>query len=190
MREAVADLAHVLKRVKVRELKALERSILDSDRVFVTGLGRTGLMARGFAMRLMHLERRVYHVGDVITPAVGEGDLLIICSRTGRSKVLSYYISIARKAGARVAVVTANPGSPVASRADVVLALDDTLPRRPASRRGPLPPLGSLFEQALLVALDQVVMDLMVRLELTEADMARVHTDLCPLYTSPSPRDS
>ncbi len=38
------------------------------NRIFVTGLGRTGLMARGFAMRLMHLGRRVYHVGDVITP--------------------------------------------------------------------------------------------------------------------------
>ena len=178
MREAVADLARVLKKVKAREQRAFERSILDSGRVFVTGLGRTGLMARGFAMRLMHLGRRVYHVGDVITPSVEKGDLLIICSRTGRSKVLSYYISIARKARARVAVVTANPNSPVASRADVVLALDDTPRRRTTSSKTPPPPLGSLFEQALLVVLDQVVMDLMVKLDMTEADMARIHTDL------------
>ena len=63
---AAQDLIRVLRGVKARELKAFEAEILSSQRVFVTGLGRTGLMARGFAMRLMHLGRRVYHVGDVI----------------------------------------------------------------------------------------------------------------------------
>ena len=101
MQDAAADLARVLKRIKTREIKAFEKAILESNRVFVTGLGRTGLMARGFAMRLMHLDRRVFHVGDVITPAIAKGDLLIICSRTGRSRVLGHYISIARKARAK-----------------------------------------------------------------------------------------
>jgi 6-phospho-3-hexuloisomerase len=177
MQDAAADLARVLKRVRVRELNAFEKAILDSQRVFVTGLGRTGLMARGFAMRLMHLGRQVFHVGDVITPAIAAGDLLIICSRTGRSKVLGHYIRIARRAKARVAVVTATPDSDVASKADVVLSIDD----RPSRRRGvggrPPPPLGSLFEQALLIVLDQAVLDLMQVLDLTEEDMARIHTE-------------
>jgi 6-phospho-3-hexuloisomerase len=177
MQEAVADLARVLKAVKVRQLQAFERAILDSNRVFVTGLGRTGLMARGFAMRLMHLGRRVYHVGDVITPSIGEGDLLIICSRTGRSQVLSYYIRIARRAGATVAVVTASPESSVAAKADAMVAIDDRPSRRSRANSRPPPPLGSLFEQALLIVLDQVVLDLMQALDLTEADMARIHTE-------------
>jgi 6-phospho-3-hexuloisomerase len=143
--------------------------------VFVTGVGRTGLMARGFAMRLMHLGRRVYHVGDVITPAIRRNDLLVICSRTGRSKVLSYYIEIARRARARVAVVTAVPDSAVARRADCVLTIDDGQTGRRRSRRLGLP-LGSLFEQALMVVLDQVVLDLMGALGLTEADLSRIHT--------------
>jgi len=176
MEAATRDLARVLRRVQVRRLKAFEKAILGSERVFVTGLGRTGLMARGFAMRLMHLGRQVFHVGDVITPSVQEGDLLIICSRTGSSKVLSHYIRIAKKAKASVAVVTARSDSPVASRADVVLPIDDTPSQRAKADRRPLPPLGSLFEQALLIVLDQVVLDLMQVLDLTEADMARIHT--------------
>ena len=176
MQAAVADLARVLKRIRARELKALEKAILASDRVFVTGLGRTGLMARGFAMRLMHLGRRVYHVGDVITPAIDAGDLLVICSRTGRSRVLSHYIRIAHGKKAAVAVVTARPDSPAAEKADVVLSIDDRPSRRKGTNKRPLPPLGSLFEQALLVVLDQVVLNLMERLELTERDMARIHT--------------
>jgi 6-phospho-3-hexuloisomerase len=176
MQEAVADLAGVLQRVRVKDLRAVEDAILASRRVFVTGLGRTGLMARGFAMRLMHLGRQVFHVGDVITPAIAEGDLLIICTRTGRSKVLSHYIQIARRARARVAVVTATADSAAAARAHVTLPIDDRPARRSRSSRPP-PPLGSLFEQALLIVLDQVVLDLMQRLDLTEEDMARIHTE-------------
>ncbi|MCB9826296.1 MAG: SIS domain-containing protein [Planctomycetes bacterium] len=172
--EALVDLERVLKRLKAREIAAFERELLEAQRVFVTGLGRTGLMARGFAMRLMHLGRTVFHVGDVITPAIGADDLLVICTRTGRSKVLGYYIDIARKAKARVAVVTARGSAPVGRRADVVLTIDD----RPAARRraAPLLPLGSLFEQALLVTLDHVVVDLMAELDLSEEDLARIHT--------------
>lgn len=176
MEAAVRDLERVLRRVKAKHLKAMEDAILRSDRVFVTGLGRTGLMARGFAMRLMHLGRQVYHVGDVITPSIQKRDLLVICSRTGGSKVLEYYVRIARKAQARVAVVTARPDSLAARKADVVLAIDDKLSKRGRANDRPLPPLGSLFEQALLIVLDQVVLDLMQVLDLTEEDMARIHT--------------
>ena len=91
---AVEDAKRVLRTVRASELKAFKQAILDSQRIFVTGLGRTGLMARGFAMRLMHLGRRVYHVGDVITPAIRQGDLLVICSRTGRSPVPTRYVFV------------------------------------------------------------------------------------------------
>jgi 6-phospho-3-hexuloisomerase len=173
---AVEDVKRVLRSVKATELKALEQAILGSQRVFVTGLGRTGLMARGFAMRLMHLGRRVYHVGDVITPAIRGGDLLVICSRTGRSPVLQHYIQIARKARARVAVLTANPQSPVAKASDPCVTIDDrpVLERRRA--RAAYLPLGSLYEQALLLVLDHVVVDLMGDLGLAERDLARIHS--------------
>lgn len=175
--DSIEDLTQVLRGVSTDEMQAFEDALLKSRRVFVTGLGRTGLMARGFAMRLMHLGRRVYHVGDVITPAIRQRDLLVICTRTGGSKILLHYIEIARRAKARVAVVTSRPDNPVAEAANVVLTLSDepVLARR---REGGTPghPLGSLFEQALLVVLDQVVMSLMERLELTEGDLAKVHT--------------
>jgi len=182
--DALEPLVRVLAHVKRPEVEAFEKVLLGARRVFVTGLGRTGLMARGFAMRLMHLGRRVYHVGDVITPAIRRGDLLVICSRTGRSPVLLYYVKIAQRVGARVAIVTAEFDSAVARRADAILTLPSEparprkTPRGPAVRgkRKPEPPLGSVFEQALLVVLDQVVVDLMETLGLTSDDLRRIHT--------------
>lgn len=177
LEEAAHDIVKVLRGVKACELKAFEEEILASHRIFVTGLGRTGLMARGFAMRLMHVGRRVYHVGDVITPAIRKGDLLVIESRTGRSKILTLYEEIAHKAKARVILVTADRTSPVARKADVVLTIDDRAVVQTRKRRHEVYlPLGSLFEQALLVVMDQVVVDLMKALDLTERDLARIHT--------------
>ena len=183
MQAALAPLARVLAEVRPSEVDAFEKTLLGARRIFVTGLGRTGLMARGFAMRLMHLGRRVYHVGDVITPAIRRGDVLVICSRTGRSPVLVYYVDIARKAGARVAVVTGVRGSPVARRADAVLLLPSETTRAPKGRARkrttakalPLP-LGSLYEQALLLVLDAVISRLMETLGLTPEDLRRIHT--------------
>ena len=183
---SLTPLKRVLADVDPREVDALEKHLLGARRIFVTGLGRTGLMGRGFAMRLMHLGRRVYHVGDVITPAIRRGDLLVICSRTGRSPVLLYYIDIARRADARVAVVTGERKSPVARRADAILYL----PTEREKRKGPRParrgrrrdgsapdlPLGSLYEQALLLVFDHVVACLMGTLGLTSDDLRRIHT--------------
>jgi 6-phospho-3-hexuloisomerase len=175
---AVAPLASVLSDVDPKELDSFERMLLGARRIFVTGLGRTGLMARGFAMRLMHLGRRVYHVGDVITPAIRRGDVLVICSRTGRSPVLRYYVDIARKADARVAVVTGVRGSPVGKRADVVVVIpSERGPIRTHPRLGPLAlPLGSLYEQALLLVTDAVIAHLMTALGLSADDLRRIHT--------------
>jgi 6-phospho-3-hexuloisomerase len=169
----------VLARVRPSEVVAFETTILGSRRVFLTGLGRTGLMARGFAMRLMHLGRRVYHVGDVITPAIRRGDLLVVCSRTGRSPVLAYYMKVARRAGARVALVTGLRGAPAGRHADVQLVLpSEAVPAPKGGRRqaSAEPPLGSVFEQALLIVLDQVVVHLMGVLRLTPEDLGRIHT--------------
>jgi 6-phospho-3-hexuloisomerase len=174
--EALTDLQRVLDGVRAKDMHAFARELLHAERVFVTGLGRTGLMARGFAMRLMHLGRRVYHVGDVITPAIGRGDLLVICTRTGRSPVLGHYIKIARRARGRVAVVTADAKSPAARGAHAVLAIDDRRAHKARRRTTRRLPLGSLYEQALLIVLDQVVLDLMDALHLGERDLDARHT--------------
>lgn len=42
--------------------------ILESNRVYVAGAGRSGLIAKAFAMRLMHLDIRVHVIGETITP--------------------------------------------------------------------------------------------------------------------------
>lgn len=51
--------------------------------VVVAGEGRSGFMAKAFAMRLMHLGVPVHVVGETTTPALGSADLLVAVSGSG-----------------------------------------------------------------------------------------------------------
>ena len=168
----LGELSEIAGRTREADLSALADRILEADRVYVTGMGRSGLMARAFAMRLMHLGLNVFVVGETTTPSIEEGDLLLCCSRYGRSGSLLHYADKARTAGGAVALITMDPSSPLAAKCDEVLeipvgAADETRQ-----------PLGTLFEQLLLLTLDALVIVLMQKRGFTEREMARLHTNL------------
>jgi 6-phospho-3-hexuloisomerase len=165
----LTDIAAALPR---EEAGSLARAVRDARRVFVGGMGRSGLMMRAFAMRLMQLGVDVFVVGDTTTPSISRGDLLVVGSRYGRSGSLSHFVDIARREGARVAVVTMDADTPLARTADLVATIP--VPEGGPSRQ----PLGTLFEQSLLVYLDAVVLLLKRLLHKTERHMRRRHTNL------------
>jgi len=158
----------------------LTEEILRADRIYVAGGGRSGLMARALAMRLMHLGLITYVVGETTTPAVRSGDLLVACSASGETHVTVLVSEVAREAGARVFAITATPDSPMARKADETIIIP-----APSKRSGPQPHIersaqygGSLFEQALLVLLDAVAAEIGRRLGRGPQDLASRHANL------------
>jgi 6-phospho-3-hexuloisomerase len=168
----LTELRDIASRTREADIERLADAILEADRVYVTGMGRSGLMARAFAMRLMHLGLSVFVVGETTTPSIEEGDLLLCCTRYGRSGSLLHYIEKAHDAKAVAAVITMDAASPMAKKAEVIVPIP--VGKEEASRQ----PLGTLFEQTLLLTLDALVIVLMVKRGFTEAEMARLHTNL------------
>jgi 6-phospho-3-hexuloisomerase len=168
----VAELASVAAHVDRAEMERLLDLMRGAKRVFVAGIGRSGLMARGIAMRLMHLDFAVYVVGETTTPSIAKGDLLICCTRYGKSRTLHTYVEKAHEVGAKAAIVTMTAKSPLAKRADEVFVIP--IGTGGKSRQ----PLGTIFEQSLLVYCDALVMLAMRRLGISEEEMARRHTQL------------
>ena len=168
----LSELSDISGRTNEEDLGRLADRILTADRVYVTGMGRSGLMARAFAMRLMHLGLKVFVVGETTTPSIEDGDLLLCCSRYGRSGSLLHYADKARTAGGSAALITMDPGSPLAAKCDEVLEIP--VGKLDETRQ----PLGTLFEQLLLLTLDGLVIVLMVKRGFTEGEMARLHTNL------------
>lgn len=87
-------------------LDALIAKIKASRRVFVCGTGRSGLMLKAFAMRLMQLGLTSYVVGETTTPSIGKGDLLIVASASGETASVCMTAQSALKQGAELAIIT------------------------------------------------------------------------------------
>jgi len=170
----LGDLTRVLNGVPEESTSAFVDAIVDAKCVFMHGLGRSGLVARMFGMRLVHLAQLATVVGDTTAPPIRNDDLLVVCSRTGRSPILRHAVSLAHNEGARAVAVVGDEGTRLASPADLVVRLPIELATEATAQ-----PMGSLFEQALLLYLDGViVLRLMERLGMTAEDMERVHSNL------------
>ncbi|MFE8887947.1 6-phospho-3-hexuloisomerase [Pseudarthrobacter enclensis] len=143
--------------ISEEQLAAVSLLLERADRVFVAGAGRSGLVLRMAAMRLMHLGLQVHVAGDATTPAIREGDLLLVASGSGTTSGVVKAAETAARAQALIAAFTANPGSPLAADAVVVVpAQQKTHHGSGVSRQYS----GSLFEQALFVATEALFQSL------------------------------
>ncbi|HDI46701.1 MAG TPA: 6-phospho-3-hexuloisomerase [Candidatus Methanomethylia archaeon] len=164
--------------VKAHEQKA---------KILVIGAGRSGLVARAFAMRLMHLDFNVYVVGETITPAIGPNDILIAISGSGSTRLVVTAAQIAKEIGAIIVAITSYRDSPLGKLADYLVIIpgrtkiarrDDYLARQIIGEHEPLAPLGTLFEVSSMVFLDSVISELMARLGYTEEKMKAKHATI------------
>jgi len=183
---AIADgiLDEIKRAISSLEADQVEKMIsmimgLRDHRIFVVGAGRSGLIGRAFAMRLMHLGFNVYVVGETITPAFEKGDLLLAISGSGTTTSVIDAAKASKKIGGKVLVITSYPGSPLGRIADhnVVLKSKTKLGEGTEAQRFSAP-LGTLFEASCLVFLDSIVVELMRRLSKTEEDMKRMHSTI------------
>jgi 6-phospho-3-hexuloisomerase len=156
----------------------LAEAILASRRVFLAGAGRSGLMARAFAMRLMHLGMDAYVVGETITPGIAEGDILIIGSGSGETRTLVAMAEKAKQLQASVAVLTLAPESAIGRLADLIVRLPGVSKEQSGDDRASRQPMGSLFEQTLLVQFDAVILRLMEKLAQGTGTMFKQHANL------------
>lgn len=160
--QATTELADTLKRIDKSQIEELTAAIRQSNRIFVAGAGRSLLMLKGFAMRLMHIGFEVYVVGDVTTPAFLSGDLLLLASASGETNSLVSNASKAKTYEGRVITLTVFEQSTLADLSDKVVripAYTDKLPASQENKKGILPG-GSTFEEAVLVLGDALIVEL------------------------------
>lgn len=156
VRDEIGDTAA---KIDEQQLASLAGPLVDANRVFVAGAGRSGLVLRMAAMRLMHLGLNVHVAGDTTTPAISSGDLLLVASGSGTTSGVVKSAETAAKAGARIAAFTTNPDSPLAGLADalvIIPAAQKTDHGSSVSRQY----AGSLFEQVLFLATEALFQSL------------------------------
>ena len=159
------------------EAERLVDELLKAKRIATYGVGREGLMMRALCMRLMHLGLDAHVVGDMTTPHVGKGDLLVVSAGPGSFSTVNALLGVARDSGARTAVVTAQPDGPAPRSADTVIHIRA---QTMADDRGgaSVLPMGSLYEAAMLIFFDIVSILVRERTGQTMDTMRGRHTNL------------
>jgi 6-phospho-3-hexuloisomerase len=155
--------------------------------ILIIGVGRSGLIGKAFAMRLMHLDFDVYVMGETITPAIGHGDLIIAISGSGTTKLAVTAAEIGKEVGARIIAVTSHPNSDLGKIADHVVQIrgrtkiakeKDYFLRQLTGVHEPLAPLGTIFELSAMIFFDSLVAELIKRLGKSEGELHRKHATI------------
>ncbi len=137
--------------------------------------------ARGAAARLRHAPAppglRAAMQGDMTAPPLGPGDLFLCSAGPGELATVTALMQVARGAGAGVLFLTAEPETPSAALADELLVIPAQTMARDRGGASVLP-MGSLYEGALFLLFEIMVLDLRDRLGETAASMRARHTNM------------
>jgi 6-phospho-3-hexuloisomerase len=149
--------------------------MLDSARrIFIAGAGRSKLVGNFFAMRLVHGGYDVSVVGEIVTPSIKNGDLLIIISGSGETEQLIAFTKSAQKVGAKIVLISAKSSSTIGDMADAVFTVGN--PEQYGKVVGM--PMGTVFELSTLVFLEAIISHIIHDKGIPEEVMRERHANL------------
>ena len=184
MGEIARHVLNTIKNLNDKEIDAMIDAIKKTERIFLLGAGRSGLAARAFAMRLTQLGLTAYVIGEITTPAMTDKDLLITVSGSGATDSVVHAAKTAKGVGSKILTVTSYPHSRLGEISDLVVKVKgrtkidiekDHLKHQIEGRHSSLTPLGTLFEDTVMLFFDGIIAALMIELQKGELDMKKRH---------------
>jgi len=166
------ELESSLSQIDRKQADVFVDTIIDAKKVFVAGAGRSLLMVRGLAMRLMHMGFSAYVVGETATPAIEPGDLLIIGSGSGETATLVVMAQKAKKIGAKLALITIYPESTMGKMADCVVQIKAATTKGERESVQSIQPGANMFEQSLLLFCDAAMISIIDKCNIIEGNAA------------------
>jgi len=187
MLEVVRHVEDIVEGLNEKQIVAMIEAIESADRIFMMGAGRSGMASRAFAMRLVQVGLTAYVIGESVTPAMTDKDLLIAVSGSGETKSIVSASKIAKGVGSTVLAVTSYPRSRLGRVANMRVAIKgrtkidmekDHLKHQIIGTHSTLTPLGTLFEDTVMIFFDGIIAKLMSDLKKDEHEMKSRHATL------------
>jgi len=179
----------ISKTISDEKVEQFLAELLHAKRIYVMGAGRSGLVAKAFAMRLMHLGLQAFVVGETITPALNRDDVMVVFSGSGKTKTVADLAETAKEVGAHICLITSNPDSRIGKIADCIVIIehhrdevdDDGVEfeiRQMLGEHKSFAPLGTLFETVSVIFADAVISRLMEITKTDENTLKGRHTNI------------
>ena len=168
----ISRIGEIAATLEQEQVDCFINAIAGADRIFVIGAGRSGFVAKSFAMRLMHLGLTSFVIGETVTPSFHNNDVLIAFSGSGKTKSVREACETTRQIGGQFCLITGTRVSPMAELADCMVLLNTEeescqvgpdhfdlrqLRGEHRSISAPCTPLGTLFETSAMIFADSVI---------------------------------
>ena len=126
--ESILETAKVLDR---GEMKRAVEALAKAERIAASGCGHSGIACRHFAHLMCCVERpaRFLSPAEAVHGGLGcmkKGDVMLLASRGGKTDELLTILDVCKTKGVTIIGVTENLASPLATEADIVLAMKVT----------------------------------------------------------------
>lgn len=159
-----------------KAVREIIETIIDAEKVFVLGAGRSGFVAKMFGMRLMHLGINVFVVGETTTPALNPQDAVIAISGSGETSSTVDASETVVDYNASLIGITASSNSSLANLADSIITFSNEFEEDVDKQK--IAPLGTLFELTAAVLMDSIISEMMEILGKDEEDLEEKHATL------------
>lgn len=174
--EINAELKRALEKITASQLDEIISAIRSHKRIFVYAAGRAGLMLKALAMRLMQIGCQAYVIGETITPAIENGDLLIVASASGETKSVVNAADAALCQGADILAITGSAPSTLNRRHKPLIQIQtDT---KFTNSGVSVQPMSTLFEQMLLMIGDSVILKMSKQIPDAKKIMSKRHASV------------
>ena len=170
----IDKIAGILDATDVSYDKQLTTMVDTASRIFITGAGRSALVARFFAMRLMNGGYEVYVVGEIVTPSIKKGDLLIVISGSGETETMIAFAKKAKELGAELVLISSRTSSTLGDMSNKVIPIGT--PEMFGKVLGM--PMGTVFELSTLVFLEATISHIIHEKGIAEEEMRARHANL------------
>ncbi|MEC5424529.1 SIS domain-containing protein [Virgibacillus sp. C22-A2] len=174
LKTILGEMESVLNSVNKEHYTNLVEKFKEDRRFFFVGEGRSGLIAKTIAMRLMHSGKTVFVVGETTTPAIQEGDLLIIVSGSAATGNIVNLLKTTNEIGAEAFLVTTNPAKLESENGLLIKAATKS---RKEGEPSTIQPLGNQFDQSVHLILDAAIIDSQLETD-TNTTFKRLHSNL------------
>jgi len=169
MGRVIDEILSVYEEIKEENFLLIERLILESKKIFVYGVGRSGFIGKCFCMRLFHLGFNSYFVGETITPKFEKDDLIILISKSGEKSTILEIAKKCKKEKGKILSITSNKKNILAKISDFTIVIPD----KKSIQIG-----NSLFEQVCFLFLEEFVQYYIEKNKIRKEIIEKKHTNL------------
>ena len=188
MKLIIENIEEVIDKLDREAITAMLQKTIDGNHIFVMGAGRSRLVAKAFAMRLMQLGLSVYVVGETTTPAVSPQDVVIAISGSGETRTVADLGKLAKDIGSTLITITSKKDSALGRISDIAVIIPnktkndpneaDYLERHMRGDYKKMLPLGTSFEITTLIFLDSVIGQLIMLTGASETELKSRGTNI------------